>query len=116
MRRLHITDTHIKLAGALDVVTTPAGSVPRLPTWTRSQIPDGTMDTVVQMAWRGAGAALEHDALDRGIDDRGLFHWTAVDNHERLHDYDVFVGLIAAHRSVRPSATVLASEALSTEP
>ena len=52
-----------------------------------------------------------HDALGRGIDVRGFFHWTAVDNYEWLHGYDVAFGLIDRDRRVRPSAAVLAGEA-----
>ena len=52
-----------------------------------------------------------HDALGRGIDVRGLFHRTAVDNYEWLHGYDVSFGIIDADRRVRPSAAVLAREA-----
>jgi beta-glucosidase len=50
-------------------------------------------------------------ALGRGIDIRGLFHWTGVDNYEWKHGYDVSFGLIDRQRRVRPSARVLAAEA-----
>jgi beta-glucosidase len=52
-----------------------------------------------------------HNALERGIDVRGFFHWTAVDNYEWLHGYDVSFGLIDRERRVRPSAAVLARAA-----
>jgi beta-glucosidase len=55
-----------------------------------------------------------HDAIARGIDVRGLFHWTAVDNYEWLHGYDVVFGILDGSRNVRPSAAVLAREALRT--
>ena len=42
---------------------------------------------------------------------RGFFHWTAVDNYEWLHGYDVAFGIIDADRNVRPSALVLQAEA-----
>ena len=48
---------------------------------------------------------------ERGIDVRGLFHWTAVDNYEWLHGYDVQFGIIDRDRNVRPSADVLKDEA-----
>ena len=51
-------------------------------------------------------------AASDGIDLRGFFHWTAVDNYEWLHGYDVSFGLIDRDRNVRPSAQVLAAEAL----
>ena len=38
---------------------------------------------------------------------RGLFHWTAVDNYEWIHGYDVRFGLIDRHRNVKASAAVL---------
>jgi hypothetical protein len=46
-----------------------------------------------------------------GIDVRGLFHRTAVDNDEWLHDYDVSFGIIDRERTIRTSAYVLAREA-----
>jgi beta-glucosidase len=48
-----------------------------------------------------------HDAIERGIDVRGVFHWTAVDNDEWFHGYDVRFGIIDRDRTVRPSAEVL---------
>ena len=51
-------------------------------------------------------------AQTEGVDVRGLFHWTAVDNYEWMHGYDVRFGLIDRDRNVRPSAHVLAREAL----
>jgi beta-glucosidase/6-phospho-beta-glucosidase/beta-galactosidase len=50
-------------------------------------------------------------AQTRGIDVRGLFHWTAVDNYEWLHGYDVPFGIIDRDRHVRASAQVLKREA-----
>ena len=47
-----------------------------------------------------------------GHDIRGLFHWTAVDNDEWLHGYDISFGLIDRDRNVRPSAAILSHEAL----
>lgn len=57
-------------------------------------------------------AAVVAGALARGIDVRGLFHWTAVDDDEWLHGYDVAFGIIDRARSVRPSARVLQRAAL----
>ena len=48
-------------------------------------------------------------ALARGVDLRGFFHWTAVDNYEWLHGYDVRFGIVDRDRKLRPSARVLAS-------
>ena len=46
-------------------------------------------------------------AMARGVDVRGFFHWTAVDNYEWLHGYDVSFGIIDRDRNVRASARVL---------
>jgi beta-glucosidase len=43
-------------------------------------------------------------ALDDGVDVRGLFHWTGVDNYEWQHGYDVSFGLFDRDRNARPSA------------
>jgi len=48
-------------------------------------------------------------ALADGIDLRGFFHWTAVDNYEWLHGYSVPFGLMDRDRNVRDSMEVLAS-------
>jgi beta-glucosidase len=54
-----------------------------------------------------------HNAIAHGSDVRGFFHWTAVDNYEWLHGFDVEFGIIDRSRSPRPSASVLQREALS---
>jgi beta-glucosidase len=71
----------------------------------------GTSDDDVRAGYLSEGLAIVHDAIDRGIDVRGLFHWTAVDNYEWLHGYDVSFGIIDRDRAVRASAMVLAREA-----
>jgi beta-glucosidase len=50
-------------------------------------------------------------AIDDGIDIRGFFHWTAVDNYEWLHGYDVAFGLFDRDRNARDSIEVLANAA-----
>ena len=72
----------------------------------------GTADDRVRADYLRRGLELTHDAIGRGIDVRGLFHWTAVDNYEWLHGYDVSFGLLDRDRVVRPSARVLAAAAL----
>jgi beta-glucosidase len=72
----------------------------------------GTDDDTVREAYLLRGLEVVQDALARGIDVRGLFHWTAVDNYEWLHGFDVSFGIIDGDRRVRPSARVLAREAL----
>ncbi|HEV3226221.1 MAG TPA: family 1 glycosylhydrolase [Acidimicrobiales bacterium] len=46
-------------------------------------------------------------ALADGIDVRGFFHWTAVDNYEWLHGYTVPFGLFDRDRNPRSSIEVL---------
>jgi beta-glucosidase len=71
----------------------------------------GTDDDEVRAAYLERGVAVVHDAIERGVDVRGLFHWTAVDNYEWLHGFDVAFGIITRDRTVRPSARVLQQEA-----
>lgn len=51
-------------------------------------------------------------AIADGVDVRGFFHWTAVDNYEWHHGYDVPFGLFTRDREPRASAALLASYAL----
>ena len=53
-------------------------------------------------------------ALTDGIDLRGFFHWTAVDNYEWLRGYGVPFGLFDRERNPRASIEVLASRATGT--
>jgi beta-glucosidase len=71
----------------------------------------GTANDTERAEYLEDGLRVLHDAIVRGIDVRGFFHWTAVDNYEWLHGYDVSFGIIDADRRVRPSAEVLAREA-----
>lgn len=52
------------------------------------------------------------DAIADGVDVRGFFHWTAVDNYEWTHGYDVAFGLIDRDRNPKGSAEVAARWAL----
>jgi beta-glucosidase len=72
----------------------------------------GTDDDRQRTAYLERGLEVVHDAVDRGIDIRGFFHWTAVDNYEWHYGYDVRFGIIDRDRRVRPSAEVLRREAL----
>jgi len=72
----------------------------------------GTDDDEVRAAYLERGLGVVHGAIERGIDVRGLFHWTAVDNYEWHHGDDVAFGIIDRDRRVRPSARVLQREAL----
>ena len=72
----------------------------------------GTEDDTVRAAYLQRGLELTAEAIRRGIDVRGLFHWTGVDNYEWLHGYDVAFGIIDRERNVRPSGQVLRAAAL----
>ncbi|HTX81625.1 MAG TPA: family 1 glycosylhydrolase [Streptosporangiaceae bacterium] len=71
----------------------------------------GTSDDGQRVAYLERGLQVTSDAIARGIDVRGFFHWTGVDNYEWLHGFDVQFGLIDRDRNVRPSALVLQREA-----
>lgn len=73
----------------------------------------GTHDDDVRAAYLERGLRVTHEAIGKGVDVRGLFHWTGVDNYEWLHGFDVSFGLIDRDRRVRPSARVLQREARS---
>ena len=73
----------------------------------------GTDDDAVRVAYLERGLEIVNDALSSGVEIRGFFHWTAVDNYEWLHGYDVAFGIIDRDRTVRPSAMVLQREAVS---
>ena len=72
----------------------------------------GTDDDEERAAYLLRGLEVTNEAITRGIDVRGFFHWTGVDNYEWLHGFDVSFGIIDADRAVRPSAQVLRAEAL----
>jgi beta-glucosidase len=71
----------------------------------------GTDDDALRADYLRRGLEVVHAAIAEGIDVRGFFHWTAVDNYEWLHGYDVSFGIIDRERTVRPSALVLQAEA-----
>jgi len=75
----------------------------------------GTDDDAFRARYLERGLAVTLEALARGIDVRGFFHWTAVDNYEWLHGYDVKFGIVDRERKVRDSARVLQREALDPE-
>ncbi len=74
----------------------------------------GTDDDRVRVDYLERALASIHQATERGVDVRGVFHWTAVDNYEWLHGYDVAFGIIDRERRVRESAHVLARQAASS--
>jgi beta-glucosidase len=71
----------------------------------------GTDDDNERAEYIERGLAIVNERIARGIDVRGFFHWTGVDNYEWLHGYDVAFGIIDRDRNVRPSAAVLRREA-----
>jgi beta-glucosidase len=71
----------------------------------------GTDDDGIRAHYIARGLEVMHDAIARGVDVRGFFHWTGVDNYEWLHGYDVAFGIVDRERSVKPSAAVLQREA-----
>lgn len=71
----------------------------------------GTDDDEQRAAYLRRGLEVANEAIAGGIDVRGFFHWTAVDNYEWLHGFDVRFGIIDRDRRVCPSAGVLAREA-----
>ncbi len=74
----------------------------------------GTDDDAARAGYLRDGLRITHEAIERGIDVRGLFHWTGVDNYEWVFGYDVRFGIIDRDRNVRPSAQVLVKQALSS--
>jgi beta-glucosidase len=72
----------------------------------------GTGDDELRAQYLRDGLRITQEALAKGIDVRGFFCWTGVDNYEWLFGYDVKFGIIDADRNVRPSAHVLRAEAL----
>jgi beta-glucosidase len=71
----------------------------------------GTDDDEQRARYLARGLEVVHAAIGRGVDVRGLFHWTGVDNYEWLHGDEVAFGIIDRDRRVRPSALVLQREA-----
>jgi beta-glucosidase len=67
----------------------------------------GTDDDEWRATYLGGCLTEAERAIDDGIDLRGFFHWTAVDNYEWLHGYDVPFGLFDRDRNVRDSIEVL---------
>ncbi len=100
----------ISAAGLGLVLTRLADELPGTPLLV-AEYGIGTDDDAVRARYLSDGLAVIHDALARGIDIRGLFHWTAVDNYEWQHGFDVRFGIVDRQRTVRPSAHVLAREA-----
>ena len=67
----------------------------------------GTDDDTLRAAYLHRGLEVVAGALARGMDIRGLFHWTGVDNYEWIFGNSVKFGLFDVDRNQRPSADVL---------
>lgn len=76
----------------------------------------GTDDDEMRADYLRAGLDITRDAITRGMDIRGFFHWTSVDNYEWLHGHELEFGIIDRARRVKPSAAVLAREARGQAP
>ncbi len=67
-------------------------------------------------AWRESvlreSLGLVAEAVADGVDVRGFFHWTGVDNYEWTYGYDVPFGVFTRERELRPSGEVLREHAL----
>lgn len=100
----------ISAAGLDLVLTRLADELPGTPLLV-AEYGIGTDDDAARARYLANGLAVVHDALARGIDVRGFFHWTEVDNYEWRHGFDVQFGIVDRQRRVRPSATMLAREA-----
>ena len=70
----------------------------------------GTDDDAIRAKYLSDGLSIVNRAISRGVDVRGFFHWTGVDNYEWNHGFDVSFGIVDRDRVVRPSAQVLARE------
>ena len=78
-----------------------------------SELGIGTDDDEERAAYLEATIDIAHDALAKGTDLRGIFHWTGVDNYEWTRGYDVRFGIVDIDRNVKGrSAAVLTAEAL----
>lgn len=71
----------------------------------------GTDDDTERAGYLQRGLEVVEAAIRSGVDVRGLFHWTGVDNYEWHHGFDVSFGILDVDRNIRPSAQVLAAAA-----
>jgi beta-glucosidase len=72
----------------------------------------GTDDDGARAEYLRRGLEITAGAIDRGVDVRGIFCWTGVDNYEWGFGYDVRFGIVDRDRAVLPSADVLRTAAL----
>lgn len=68
----------------------------------------GTSDDAQRVAYLQSTLAIVEEAIGDGIDIRGFFHWTGIDNYEWHYGFERSFGLFGRDRSPRESAGVLA--------
>ena len=66
----------------------------------------GTTDDEWREEVLRASLAEVASAVADGVDVRGFFHWTGIDNYEWLHGFDVPFGLFDRNRKPRDSAAL----------
>lgn len=76
----------------------------------------GTDDDAERARYLADGLTIVSQKLATGVDLRGFFHWTAVDNYEWEHGYEVPFGLFDRDRNERASARVIAEHASASCP
>jgi beta-glucosidase len=69
----------------------------------------GTDDEAQRTAYVEDVLGIVADAMSGGIDVRGLFWWTGVDNYEWHHGFDVRFGLFDRDRNAKPAAAKAAA-------
>jgi beta-glucosidase len=78
----------------------------------------GTPTRADDDGWRAAYlddcCRITADAIADGVDVRGFFHWTGIDNYEWTHGFDVAFGLLDRDRDPKGSAEVARRWATST--
>ena len=68
----------------------------------------GTQDDAERSQFIRDGVAIAAEAAGRGVDLRGFFHWTGIDNYEWNLGFSVPFGLFGVDRVARPSASIIA--------
>jgi beta-glucosidase len=68
----------------------------------------GRLDDQARVRYLDDCIGIVSDAIDDGVDVRGFFHWTGVDNYEWSHGYDVQFGLFDRDRAAKASAALAA--------
>jgi beta-glucosidase len=69
----------------------------------------GTADDAERCRFIQDGLRIAADAIGRGVDLRGFFHWTGVDNYEWGLGFSAQFGLFDVDRAPRPSAQIIAA-------